>query len=108
MGRSVAPADHDYSLDALLQDLAAVFDATDAGRHPQGCVLAGHSLGAMLLPLFAQAFPERMARVRGLALLAGTDTPLLETMRGRRVAGAAAKAVLGAAGPADGPLPVAV
>lgn len=84
MGRSATPGDGDYSLRALVHDLAAVFDATDAGRHPQGCVLAGHSLGAMLLPLFAQQFPERMARVRGLALLAGTDTPLLETMRGRR------------------------
>ena len=84
MGRSATPADGDFSLRALTHDLAAVFDATDAGRHPQGCVLAGHSLGAMLLPLFAEQFPARMARVCGLALLAGTDTPLLETMRGRR------------------------
>lgn len=84
MGRSATPADGDYSLQALVHDLAAVFNATDAQCHPRGCVLAGHSLGAMLLPLFAQEFPERMARVRGLALLAGTDSPLLETMRGRR------------------------
>lgn len=84
MGRSAKPVDGDYSLKALVHDLAAVFDAAEAGRHPRGCVLAGHSLGAMLLPLFAQAFPERMAVVRGLALLAGTDSPLLESMRGRR------------------------
>lgn len=84
MGRSASPPDGDYSLNALGHDLAAVFDATDAACHPRGCVLAGHSLGAMLLPLFAQEFPERMARVRGLALLAGTDTPLLEAMRGRQ------------------------
>jgi len=83
-GRSPLPPDRDYSVNALLHDLAAVFEATQAGRHPQGCVLAGHSLGAMLLPLFAQAFPERMRSVRGLALLGGTDAPLLETMRGRR------------------------
>jgi len=82
-GRSSAPPNRDYSLDALTDDLAAVFDAVDAGRPPQGCVLAGHSLGAMLLPLFAQRHPARMASVRGLALLAGTDLPLLQSMRGR-------------------------
>ncbi|MBV9850015.1 MAG: alpha/beta hydrolase [Armatimonadetes bacterium] len=82
-GRSSAPANRDYSWEALVADLAAVFDATDAGRHPAGCVLAGHSLGAMLLPLFARQYPDRMRRVRGLALLAGTDRPLLESMRGR-------------------------
>ena len=83
MGRSEAPADGDYSMEALADDLAAVFDATDAGRHPSGCVLVGHSVGAMLLPLFAQRFPAHMARVRGLALVGGTDTPMLETMCGR-------------------------
>ena len=82
-GRSSAPADRDYSLTALAADLAAVFDATQAGRHPAGGLLAGHSLGAMLLPLFAHQYPDRMARVRGLTLLAGTDRPLLESMRGR-------------------------
>lgn len=83
-GQSAMPADQDFSWPALVGDLAAVFDASDAGRHPAGCVLAGHSLGAMLLPLFAQACPEQMAAVRGLALLAGTDRPLLQSMRGRR------------------------
>ena len=83
--RSQAPADRDYSFDAMTTDLAAVFAATDAGRHPKGCVLAGHSVGAMLLPLFASSYPELMAGVRGLALIGGTDTPLLETMWGRRV-----------------------
>lgn len=83
--RSEAPADRDYSFDAMTADLAAVFAATEAGRHPQGCVLAGHSVGAMLLPLFAASYPELTASVRGLALIGGTDTPLLETMWGRRV-----------------------
>lgn len=83
--RSQAPADRDYSFDAMTTDLAAVFVATDAGRHPNGCVLAGHSVGAMLLPLFAASYPDLMASVSGLALIGGTDTPLLETMWGRRV-----------------------
>ena len=82
-GHSEAPADRDYSMDAIVADLAAVFDAVDAGRHPLGCVLAGHSVGAMILPLFAAQFPQRMKAVRGLALVGGTDTPLLETMWGR-------------------------
>ena len=82
--RSEAPADRDYSMEAMTADLAAVCEATEAGRHPLGCVLAGHSVGAMLLPLFAAQYPHLMAQVRGLALLGGTDTPLLETMRGRR------------------------
>jgi len=83
-GRSDAPEDRDYSMEAVTDDLAAVFDATEADRHPRGCVLAGHSVGAMILPLFAERFPHRMARVRGLALVGGTDTPLLQTMWGRR------------------------
>ena len=83
-GGSDAPPNGDYSMEAVTDDLAAVFDATDAGRHPMGCVLAGHSVGAMILPLFAERFPERMTHVRGLALVGGTDTPMLETMWGRR------------------------
>ena len=82
-GRSGHPADGDYTLEATTEDLAAIFDAVDAGRHPTGCVLAGHSVGAMILPLFAHQFPERMDRVRGLAMVGGTDSPLLETMWGR-------------------------
>ncbi len=83
-GHSEAPADHDYSVEAIVADLAAVFDATEAGRHPRGCVLAGHSVGAMILPLFAARFPQQMQAVRGLALVGGTDTPLLQTMWGRQ------------------------
>ncbi len=83
-GRSAAPADQDYSLEAVTDDLAAVFQAVDAGRHPSGCVLAGHSVGAMILPLFAARHPQLMPRVRGLAMVGGTDTPMLETMWGRR------------------------
>ena len=83
--RSEAPKDNDYSMAAMTADLAAVFEATQAGRHPAGCILVGHSVGAMLLPLFASAYSELMASVRGLALLGGTDTPLLQTMWGRRV-----------------------
>jgi pimeloyl-ACP methyl ester carboxylesterase len=83
-GRSSAPPNRNYSMAALKADLAAVFDAAQAGEHPSGCILAGHSLGAMLLPLFAVAYPKRMQAVRGLALLAGTDTPLLESMCGRQ------------------------
>lgn len=83
MGRSETPANDDYSMEAVTADLAAVFDASGAGRHPLGCLLAGHSVGAMILPLFAARYSDRMAKVRGLAMLGGTDSPLLETMSGR-------------------------
>lgn len=82
--RSETPADRDYSMAAMTADLAAVFVATEAGRHPSGCILAGHSVGAMLLPLFASQFPNLMSSVRGLVLVGGTDTPLLQTMWGRQ------------------------
>ena len=36
--RSQAPADRDYSFDAMTADLAAVFVAANAGRHPNGCI----------------------------------------------------------------------
>ena len=83
--RSEAPTNNDYSMATMTADLAAVFEATQAERHPAGCILAGHSVGAMLLPLFAASYPKQMASVCGLALLGGTDTPLLQTMWGRRV-----------------------
>ncbi len=80
--RSSAPVNRDYSMEACADDLAAVFLASGAGSHPQGCVLAGHSVGAMILPLFAQRHAGLMPQVRGLALLGGTDLPLLLSMRG--------------------------
>ena len=82
-GLSSAPRDEDYSLEASADDLAAVFEAVEAGRNPRGCVLAGHSVGAMILPLFGERHPDLMRSVRGLAMIGGTDTPLLETMWGR-------------------------
>ncbi len=81
--RSSAPADRDYSLEACADDLAAVLTASGAGSSPQGCILAGHSVGAMILPLFARRHPQLMPQVRGMALLGGTDLPLLLSMRGR-------------------------
>ncbi len=82
--RSSAPTNRDYSMEACADDLAAVFVASGAGRSAQGCVLAGHSVGAMILPLFARRHPALMPPVRGLALLGGTDLPLLLSMRGRQ------------------------
>lgn len=80
-GHSSPPSNVNYSLDAILSDLTAVFDHVMA-RTNNDCILAGHSLGAMILPVFASRNPERMRRVRGMILIAGTDRPLLETMTG--------------------------
>lgn len=84
-GRSQAYRGTDYALETMADDLAAVFDSSGVGSGTTGCVLAGHSLGAMMLPLFAARHRERMKAVRGIALLAGTDAPLLQSMRGRRL-----------------------
>lgn len=81
-GQSEMPANRDFSIETLTDDMAVIFDATDAGRN--GCVLAGHSLGAMLLPVFAHRHQEKMNHVAGLAMLGGTDRPVLESMWGSR------------------------
>lgn len=81
-GHSEMPANRDFSIETLTDDLAAVFEAVDAGRN--GCVLAGHSLGAMLLPVFTHRHPDKMQQTAGLAMIGGTDRPVLESMWGRR------------------------
>lgn len=67
-GQSDAPADGDFSTDALAEDLQAVLEATvGEGRR---ALLAGHSLGAMSIVAWAGRFPREVeARAAGAALL---------------------------------------
>lgn len=83
-GQSGVAENGDYSCEVLLDDFADVFQEVVRKFGPTDIVMAGHSLGGMLLPLFASAYPSLMIAVRGMALLSATDRPLLRTMSGRR------------------------
>jgi pimeloyl-ACP methyl ester carboxylesterase len=78
-GGSGAPADHDYAVPSLAQDIASVADALGLQRF----VLVGHSLGGSAAAAYAAQHPERLA---GLVLV-GTPGPMPPDM---------AKEVLGA------------
>jgi pimeloyl-ACP methyl ester carboxylesterase len=62
-GLSDAPADYDYAVTALAEDVAAVADSLQLDRF----VLVGHSLGGMVAAEYAGKNPERVA---GLVLVA--------------------------------------
>jgi pimeloyl-ACP methyl ester carboxylesterase len=64
-GRSGAPADGDWSLDTLADDLEAVLDACVDGP----AVLAGHSLGAMTIAAWAGRHRSVAQRARGVAMI---------------------------------------
>jgi pimeloyl-ACP methyl ester carboxylesterase len=61
-GGSHAPADNDYTIPSLAQDIAAVADALDLQRF----VLVGHSMGGSAAAAYAAQHPERLA---GLVLV---------------------------------------
>ncbi len=63
-GRSSQPVDH-YAVDDMVEDLAAVIDATLGGRP---VILIGNSFGALVCLRFACAHPSR---VHALALVDG-------------------------------------
>jgi pimeloyl-ACP methyl ester carboxylesterase len=76
-GRSGRPDDHDYSLDALAGDLAAVLDWTGERR----LVLVAHSMGGMASLKLAELEPERFGgQVAGLALVDSTYADALKGM----------------------------
>ena len=79
-GRSGRPEDHDYSLDALAGDLAAVLDWTGEER----VVLVAHSMGGIAALKLAEREPERMGgQVAGLALV---DTTYADALKGMSAA----------------------
>jgi pimeloyl-ACP methyl ester carboxylesterase len=66
-GDSGAPADGDWSLDTLADDLEAVFDACVPGG---GALLAGHSLGAMTIAAWAARHRDSVTRrTRAVAMI---------------------------------------
>lgn len=76
-GESSPPANKDYSLDKMARDLEAVVKL--AGRP---VVLAGHSLGGMVMQTFCRLFSQHLGnRVTGLVFMDTTFANPLETAR---------------------------
>jgi pimeloyl-ACP methyl ester carboxylesterase len=78
LGRSESPADRDFSLQRMAEDLKLVID----GSAPSGrqLVLVGHSIGAMVCLEFARRYPDVVReRVAGMLLAHGTFTNPLRT-----------------------------
>jgi pimeloyl-ACP methyl ester carboxylesterase len=59
MGKSVLPANGDYSIEAMASDVAAVADAL----HLKRFVIVGHSYGGAVVAAYAAAHPDRVAAV---------------------------------------------
>jgi hypothetical protein len=91
LGHSTRPANRDYSLEKMAQDLAAVIAV--AGEHP--VVLVGHSIGGMIILTCCRLFPELLSRrVRGVALVHTTYTNPVRTTAQRGLYTALQKPVL--------------
>lgn len=59
MGQSAAPANGDYSIDAMAADVAAVVDALRIRRF----VIVGHSYGGAVVAAYVATHPDRVAGV---------------------------------------------
>ena len=76
LGRSSRPANHDYCLENLANDLQAVVAL--AGDRP--AILLGHSIGGMITLTFCGLFPKELGtRVGGIALVQTTYTNPVRT-----------------------------
>ncbi|MGN6547816.1 MAG: alpha/beta fold hydrolase, partial [Aureliella sp.] len=79
LGRSHGPANKDYSLEKMADDLDAVLHATLENDSP--VILLGHSIGGMILQVFSRVHGDELGRtVKGLVLLHTTYTDPLRTI----------------------------
>lgn len=77
LGRSRSPDNSDFSLEKMARDLHAVIEAS--GARP--VILAGYSVGGMIILTFCRLFPELLGtRVSKLVLIHTTYTNPLKTM----------------------------
>ena len=82
LGKSTRPANNDYRLENLANDLDAVLAL--AGDRP--AILLGHSIGGMITLTFCRLFPEALTdRVAGLVLVHTTYTNPVKTTKMRQI-----------------------
>jgi pimeloyl-ACP methyl ester carboxylesterase len=55
-GQSLSPANGDYAIDSMAQDIQTVVDQLDIERF----ILVGHSMGGSVAGVYAGAYPERV------------------------------------------------
>jgi pimeloyl-ACP methyl ester carboxylesterase len=76
LGKSRGPADHNYDIEKMADDLQAVVAL--AGEQP--IILLGHSVGGMIIQTFCRRFPRSLGtRVVGLVLVNTTPTNPVRT-----------------------------
>jgi pimeloyl-ACP methyl ester carboxylesterase len=81
LGKSSRAGNHDYSLDAMADDLAAVVDLAESPA-----VVVGHSIGGMIAQTFARRHADRLGSgVTALALVGTTYTDPTRTTLGASV-----------------------
>jgi pimeloyl-ACP methyl ester carboxylesterase len=76
LGQSSKPANNDYSLEKLAEDLKAVIEFSGEGR----VMLVGHSIGGMIMLTLSRLHPELIgSRVLGMVIAHSTYTNPLRT-----------------------------
>ncbi len=91
LGRSERPVDRDWALEKLAQNLHAVMAL--AGDKP--VILAGHSIGVMIILTYCRVYHSSLrVRVRGLILAQSTYKNPVTTMQGAALYTALQKPVL--------------
>lgn len=92
LGKSQGPSNGDFSLEKMAHDLEAVLRAT-GNNAPM--ILAGHSIGGMIVQTFCRLYPEHLSQaVQGLALVHTTYTNPLRTITASGLATALEKPVI--------------
>jgi pimeloyl-ACP methyl ester carboxylesterase len=77
LGKSTAPANHDFSLEKFAHDLHAVVDVSGAGP----VTLVGHSIGGMTILTFCRLFPSLLgSKITKLVLIHTSYRNPLTTM----------------------------
>ncbi len=92
LGLSKSPTDHNFEIEKMADDLAAVVDFLGGS---QKVFLVGHSIGGMITQIYGGRYSERLREhVAGIVLLHTTYTNPLRTMLGAPLWNAIEKLVI--------------